>query len=129
MEVMATLIDYLASIKKNPLHQYKLRDTAILAVLLVTGVRADELCTLTIGNVSFARNIQEYSHITVMCKGRKQREIPLGDKSRRVLNRYMREFRKDAKSNAIVPGQKSVLNLIRCTQTLSHSLINCQKKI
>jgi site-specific recombinase XerD len=111
MEVRATLIDYLASIKKNPLHQYKLRDTTILAVLLDTGVRADELCTLTIGNVSLARNIQEDSYITVMGKGRKQREIPLGDKSRRALNRYMCEFRKDAKKNATCKTPRTLLCL------------------
>lgn len=86
-----------AAAQKNPLHHYKLRDTAILAMLLDTGVRADELCTLTLGNVTLARVVQEDSYITVMGKGRKEREIPLGNKSRRALSRYVREFRKDAK--------------------------------
>ncbi len=39
----------------NPMHRYKLRDTAILALLLDYGLRAEELCTLTIGDVTLAR--------------------------------------------------------------------------
>jgi len=75
-------------------HEYKLRDTAILAVLLDTGIRAAELRTLTIGDVFLARNVAEDSYITVMGKGRKQREIPLGNRARRALNRYMRQYRR-----------------------------------
>jgi len=88
-----------AAANANPMHQYKLRDTAILAMLLDTGIRASELCSLTIGNVSLARTVSEDSYIKVMGKGRKQREIPLGDKARRALNRYLREYRKDAKKS------------------------------
>jgi len=84
---------------RNPLHHYKLRDTAILALLVDCGLRADELCTLRLGNVTFARLPQDDSYIKVMGKGRKEREIPLGNKSRRALARYMREYRKDAKKS------------------------------
>lgn len=77
-------------------HEYQLRDTAILAVLLDTGIRAAELRTLTVGNVTLARDIKEDSYITVMGKGSKQREIPLGNKSRRALNRYIRDYRHGA---------------------------------
>lgn len=84
---------------RNPLQHYKLRDLAILALLLDTGIRADELCTLTIGNVLLARITQDDSYIKVMGKGRKEREIPLGNKSRRALSRYMREYRRDAKKS------------------------------
>jgi site-specific recombinase XerD len=79
--------------------EYQLRDTAILAVLLDTGIRAAELRTLTIGNVTLARDIKEDSYITVMGKGSKQREIPLGNKSRRALNRYIRDYRHGAKKS------------------------------
>jgi integrase/recombinase XerD len=77
-------------------HEYQLRDTAILAVLLDTGVRAEELRTLTIRNVTIAQDVREDSYIRVMGKGRKEREIPLGNKSRRALHRYMRQCRKGA---------------------------------
>ena len=86
-----------AAAQKNPMHQYKLRDMAVLAMLLDTGIRAEELCTLTIGNTFLARTVSEDSYIKVMGKGRKEREIPLGDKARRALNRYLREYRKDTK--------------------------------
>jgi len=76
----------------KPQH-YQLRDTAILAVLLDTGIRNEELRTLTIGNVFLASDVQEDSYIKVMGKGRKEREIPLGNKARRILSRYIRQYR------------------------------------
>lgn len=87
---------------QNKEHEYQLRDTAILALLLDTGIRAQELRTLTIGNVTLARDVKEDSYITVMGKGRREREIPLGNKARRVLNRYIRQYRKGAaKADAV----------------------------
>ncbi len=83
-------------------HEYQLRDTAILALLLDCGLRAAELRTLTIGNVTFARDIKEDSYIMVHGKGNKWREIPLGDKARRSLHRYMRQYRKGAKKTDMV---------------------------
>lgn len=80
-------------------HEYRLRDTAILAVLLDTGLRASELRTLTIGNVTLAHQPREDSYITVMGKGRKQREIPLGNRARRALSRYLRQYRPHAKKS------------------------------
>jgi integrase/recombinase XerD len=77
-------------------HEYQLRDTAILALLLDCGLRAAELRTLTIGNVTLARDLKEDSYITVHGKGNKWREIPLGNKARRALSRYMRQYRKGA---------------------------------
>jgi integrase/recombinase XerD len=88
-----------AAAQKNPMHQYKLRDTAILALLLDCGLRAEELRTLTVGNVTLARDVQEDSYVKVMGKGRKEREIPLGDRARRALNRYMRQYRKGVKGS------------------------------
>lgn len=77
-------------------HEYQLRDTAILALLLDCGLRAAELRTLTIGNVFLARDVKEDSYICVHGKGNKWREIPLGNKARRALSRYMRQYRKCA---------------------------------
>ncbi len=77
-------------------HEYQLRDTAILALLLDTGIRAQELRTLQVGNVFLATGPREDSYIVVMGKGRKEREIGLGNRSRRSLHRYMRQYRKSA---------------------------------
>ncbi len=66
------------------------RDRAMLCVLLDTGLRVSELCKLTVGDVHF------HAHdawLTVHGKGRKEREVPLGKKSRLALHRYMFSFR------------------------------------
>lgn len=78
-------------------HEYQLRDMAIVAVLIDTGVRASELRTLQIGHVFLARDAKEDSYLKVMGKGRKEREIPLGNRARRALNRYIRQYRKNTK--------------------------------
>lgn len=77
-------------------HEYQLRDTAILALLLDAGLRSAELRTLSIGNVVLAEPLKEDNYIVVMGKGRKQREIPLGNRAVAVLSRYLREYRQGA---------------------------------
>lgn len=72
------------------------RDTAILSLLLDTGVRASELCGLTLERVFISK---EESYIKVLGKGKKEREIGLGDKARAELHRYIRQYRKGARSD------------------------------
>src|SRR5260370_17961721 len=62
----------------------------MLAVLLDTGVRAAELCTLTLGDVTFT---PDDAYLLVHGKGRKQREVPLGRTSRRLLHAYIHRVR------------------------------------
>ena len=65
----------------------------IVAVLVDTGIRADELCTLTIANTHLdARD----AYVRVHGKGNKWREIGLGDTARRHLKTYLRHFRAEA---------------------------------
>lgn len=59
-----------------------LRDYAILLVLLDTGVRASELCSLRV------RDYSGYS-ILVFGKGSKERELPLSKKSLEALDFYL----------------------------------------
>jgi integrase/recombinase XerD len=80
-------------------HEYQLRDEALLSLLLDTGIRAAEARTLTIGNVTLAADPNEDSYIKVMGKGRKEREIPIGKKTRRRIVRYMRQYRQGARKN------------------------------
>jgi site-specific recombinase XerD len=70
------------------------RDIAILSLLLDTGVRASELCGLTLGNIFIAK---DEAYIKVLGKGKKEREIGLGDKARAELHRYIRQYRKGAR--------------------------------
>lgn len=67
-----------------------MRDLALLLLLLDTGIRAAELCRLTIGHVHLDA---KDPHIRVYGKGDKWREIGLGAEARRTIQRYIREFR------------------------------------
>ncbi len=68
-----------------------MRDKAILSLLLDTGIRANELCSLTLENVHLD-TVDCY--ILVSGKGFKQREVGLGKQARTVLHKYIRRYRK-----------------------------------
>lgn len=68
------------------------RDKAILAVLLDTGIRAEECCTLLLENVHLGTQ-QGESYIKIRGKGRKEREVPLGKQSRQLLRDYIKIHR------------------------------------
>lgn len=75
---------------KEVYEHLQVRDKAIVALLLDTGLRATELCTLTIGNVSLD---SKDAYVRVLGKGRKWGEVSLGDRARRSLSKYFRTFR------------------------------------
>lgn len=64
------------------------RDTAIIRLLLDSGLRAAELCGLQVGDVDF-----DYGVVTVLGKGRKERSVPFGAKTSEALDRYLRRRR------------------------------------
>ncbi len=78
-------------------HEYnphlRARNKAILQVFLGTGIRVEELCTLSIGHMDL---LPDDPYIKVMGKGRREREISLDEESRRVLASYRRKFREGA---------------------------------
>jgi integrase/recombinase XerD len=65
------------------------RDAAIVLLLLDGGMRANELCNLTLDNIDIE---QGYVRI-VNAKGRKQRELGIGRECRRALGRYIHRYR------------------------------------
>lgn len=73
-------------------HQpFPVRDKALLSVLLDAGIRAAELCSLTLNCIWLDA---DDSYIKVVGKGRKEREIgPLGKTSRIALRRYITRYR------------------------------------
>lgn len=75
--------------KEENLH-LQMRDKAILSLLLDSGIRATELCTLTIGNTDLR---PDDPHIRVFGKGQKWGEVGMGEQARRAIARYIREFR------------------------------------
>jgi site-specific recombinase XerD len=73
------------------------RDTAIVLVLLDTGLRVSELCSLRVGDVD-----PETKEITVRGKGGKRRTIFVGPNVRRVVWRYIeRERRLDGEDESL----------------------------
>ncbi len=81
------------SCKREHSDHLRLRDECILSLLLSTGIRAFELCQLTIGNTHLD---PRESYIKVFGKGQKWREVPLDDKCRRLLKLYKQRYRHDA---------------------------------
>lgn len=68
----------------------KMRDKAIVLLLLDTGVRATELCTLTMNNIDLD---PKDAHIKVFGKGKKWGEIGMGETTRRSIQKYIRTYR------------------------------------
>jgi site-specific recombinase XerD len=71
------------------------RNRAILFLLADTGIRAAELCSLTLDCVFFN---DDDNFIRVLGKGRKQREVGFGDNTRKALRTYILRYRKAAKN-------------------------------
>jgi site-specific recombinase XerD len=62
------------------------RDRAILATLLYHGLRCEELCTLTVGDVHQREGVV---HIRVEGKGDKVRYLPLHELAQRLIKEYL----------------------------------------
>ncbi len=75
------------------------RDRAILSILLDTGIRANELCSLTLDKVHL--DTQD-AYITVHGKGNKWREVGLGKQARTALYKYIHRYRTASKDNDYV---------------------------
>ena len=66
------------------------RDEAIFLLLLDTGIRASELCALTVGDVDLAAGAS--GHIRIRHgKGGKARSVPFSRETKRALYRYLDE--------------------------------------
>lgn len=65
-----------------------LRDRAILELLYGSGLRVAELCSIDLGHVDLSE-----ARLRVTGKGRKERQIPIGDAARRALMAYLSESR------------------------------------
>ena len=68
----------------------RVRDVALISVLIDTGIRATELLTLTVDHVFLDK---EDPYIKVYGKGRKEREVGLGKAARLALQRYINRYR------------------------------------
>ena len=75
------------------------RDRTILMLLLDTGIRASELCGLTLDAVDLDRHDP---YIKVLGKGKEEREIGLGVRARQQLHRWLYRDRSDAPDSPAV---------------------------
>lgn len=85
-----------AACRKEESEHLEKRDFALICLLLDTGVRATELVTLQIGHTYLeakASDKRPDPHIWVHGKRYKDREIGMGETTRRVVQAYIREFR------------------------------------
>jgi integrase/recombinase XerD len=84
--------------------QGTLRDRAIIVLLLHTGLRARELCTLTRSNVRLGKRS---GTLRVLGKGNKYREIPLNATARAALETYDPTLRRlSQEALPLFPSQK-----------------------
>ena len=65
-----------------------LRDRAVLELLYGSGLRVAELCSLDVGHVDLTE-----ARLRVTGKGRKERQIPMSDPTRRAVTAYLTEAR------------------------------------
>ena|ERR1700726_1271561 len=91
--------------RKEDSEHLQLRDRAILAVLLDCGLRAQELVTLTIGNVIVDPGD---SYLKVLGKGSKWREVGLGIETRKHVHKYIRMYREPTIEHAVKQQHKNL---------------------
>ena len=72
--------------RKNARHPWPERDLAILATLLLTGLRSSELLSLTIGSIT---GLPGERRIRVTGKGSKTRSVPIEDPLQHVIDAYL----------------------------------------
>ncbi len=61
------------------------RDVTLLALLYDSGTRAQEICDIMIGDITFAKT----STVRIHWKGNKAREIPISSDVVKLIKRYL----------------------------------------
>jgi integrase/recombinase XerD len=79
-----------AACDKEKSEHLRIRDKAILSLLLDSGIRASELCGLSIGNVCLD---PKDAYIKVFGKGQQWGEVGIGENARRAIQKYIRTWR------------------------------------
>ena len=74
--------------REEPSEPLGLRDRALLELLYGCGLRASEACTVRVRDVDL-----EGRRVRVTGKGDKQRVVPLGERARSAIDRYLRKGR------------------------------------
>jgi len=109
------LVGFLAYLEKMELERLlfyiqgpkvNIRDRAIVMVLLYTGARVSELCSITIKHIDFLTN-----HIRIAGKGGKLREVPMKPEVVEAVKQYLTERIKNKYSDSeyLFLGQRGTL--------------------
>ncbi len=91
------------------------RNLAMIEVLYSCGLRVSELTDLKLINLHFSKG-----YITVVGKGRKERMVPIGERAKNYVLRYLREFRETVN---IVPFYRDYVFLNRMGTTISRIMV------
>lgn len=105
----------------------QLRDTAMIRVLLDTGVRISELAGLGIGDVD-----RETDEIIVMGKGRRPRVIPFGARTGESLARYLRKRAPEphaARTDALWLGRSGAMSTDGCRKVVERRGLQAGLKV
>lgn len=79
------------------------RDKAIVLTLLDTGVRASELCALTVGDLDFDTGTLSIQ----LGKGQKGRIAPIGTRARKAIRRYLAERPQAKRTEPLFASQRT----------------------
>lgn len=92
------------------------RDAAIIRTFISTGGRASEVANLTVADVDLQRG-RVWFHVT---KGSKPREVGVGSKTARAIDRYLRERRQhpEAESEWLWLGRRGRFTTVGIAQML-----------
>ena len=90
-----------------------LRDLSIIDLLYSTGIRVSECASILIPNINFRNN-----SIKILGKGKKERIVLFGDKTKKNLTTYMNEENIHIEGYLFIPGNKKSKNNYITTRTI-----------
>lgn len=102
------------------------RDVTILALMYDSGARAQEICDITICDITLAKT----SSIRIHGKGNKTREIPISSDVSKIIKKYLAESGRDLKDNRndyLFPSQRSNRITTACIRNLVHKYVTAAK--
>ena len=92
-----------------------LRDLSIIDLLYSTGIRVSECASILISNINFKNN-----SIKILGKGKKERIVLFGDKTKKNLMRYMNQENIQIDGYLFISGNKKSKNNFITTRTINN---------
>lgn len=102
------------------------RDVTILALMYDSGARAQEICDITVGDITLSQT----STVRIHGKGNKTREIPISSDVSKIIKKYLAESGKNLKDNRndyLFPSQRSNRITKACIRNLVNKYVTTAK--